>query len=43
MFWSTESTWISVLVGTPQLQTFLLGRLRHDGASQREISVDLRS
>jgi len=36
MFWSTESTWISVLVGAAQLQTFLLGRLRHDGGSQRE-------
>jgi hypothetical protein len=36
MFWSTETTWISVLVGAAQLQTFLLGRLRHDGGSQRE-------
>ncbi|MDT4904574.1 MAG: hypothetical protein QOH52_2590, partial [Pseudonocardiales bacterium] len=42
MFWSTEPTWISVLVGATQLQTFLLGRLHHDGGSQREISVDKR-
>jgi hypothetical protein len=38
-FWSDEPTWISVLVGATQLQTLLLGPLRHDGGSQREISV----
>jgi hypothetical protein len=41
MFWSTEPTWISVLVGATQLHTFPLGQKRHDGGSQREISVDL--
>jgi hypothetical protein len=40
MFWSTESTWISVLVGPAQFQTFLLGRLRQDGGSQREYPSD---
>jgi hypothetical protein len=39
MFWSDEPTWISVLVGATRLQTLLLGQLRHDGGSQREISV----
>jgi hypothetical protein len=39
MFWSTEPTWISVLVGATQLHTFPLGQKRHDGGSQREISV----
>ena len=34
MFWSTESTWISVLVGAAQLQTFLLGQKRPDGGSR---------
>ena len=41
MFWSTEPTWISVLVGATQLQTFLLGQKRHEGGSQREISIDM--
>jgi hypothetical protein len=42
MFWSTEPTWISVLVGATQLHTFPLGQKRHDGGSQREISVVIR-
>ena len=39
-FWSDEPTWISLHVGATQLQTLLLGRLRHDGGSQRDISLD---
>jgi hypothetical protein len=39
MSWSAEPTWISVLVGATQLQSFLLGQKRHDAGSQREISV----
>jgi hypothetical protein len=42
MLWSAEPTWISVCTeGAAAPKTFLLGQKRHDGGSQREISVDI--